>query len=130
MSVDLDELRALLRDDDVLVWTDENLEAAISATGDVSILRAAGQAVQSLAIEYAMQGRSIRTDDLAVDQKGRGADLLAVAKSFFDQASAADAVEAADHFEIVSFSGRPSARSCRVEGSPYPCSHGYYCGRC
>lgn len=121
MAVDITALRSLLRDDDSNVFTNAELQAAIDATGDDSILRAAGQAVQSLAMQYALAGKSIKTDDLGLDTTKRGSTLLDVAKSFFDEAAAADAAEADGGFQIVGFSGRPaSANAYRVEGSPWP----------
>jgi hypothetical protein len=121
MPLDTADLRSLLRDDEEAYFSDEELQAAIDASGD-SIYRAAGLAIQTLAVQMVLEGESIRTDDLAIDTRGRGNDLLAVAKSFFKEAATSEADEG---FEIVSFGGRKAKRVCRVEGSPYPC-----CGAC
>lgn len=125
MAIETSDLRDLLRDGDELYWTDEELDAAILAAGGENINRAAGQAVQALAIQYALTGRSIRTDDLTLDAKDRGSDLLAVAKSFFDSAASDDSAAASDFFQIVPFGGRASSCCTRPEASPYPC-----CGTC
>lgn len=131
MAVDIDELRALVGDEDSNAFTDEALEAAISASAD-SLLRAAGIAFLSLAATYSAIGRSTRTDDLALDTRSRGKDLAEVAASFFTQATAADATAGADFFSIVPFGGRVSSGICRVEGSPYPvsCCAGTACSDC
>lgn len=117
MAVELDDVRALVGDEDEVAFTDEALEAAIAASGD-SILRAAGIAFTTLAATYAALGRSVATDDLRIDTTKRGSTLLDVAKSFLAEADAADASAGADFFEIVPFGGRASA--CRVEGATCP----------
>lgn len=81
-------------------YSDDALEAFLAAAGN-NVLRATGNAYMQLAAIYAAQGKSIRTDDLSVDTKGRGADLLAVAKSYFDQASSAEATEGLDFFDVA-----------------------------
>lgn len=108
------------------VWGDDALAVAL-AVADDNLLRAAGGLYRQLAAEYAQQGRSIRTDDLAIDTRGRGGDLLRVAQSFFDEADAADEAGGADFFQIVPFGGRHGRRRCvRPEATPYP----NCCGRC
>lgn len=84
------------------VWSDNDLAAAL-ARAKGSVTRAAGALTRSLAIQYAAEGKSIKTDDLAIDVKGRGADLLAVAKAFFAEADAADISGGNDYFDIVGF---------------------------
>ena len=126
MAIDIEDLRNLIRDEDEEVFTDEALLGAITAAGD-NVLRAAGLAFQALAAEYATNGRSIRTDDLAIDTRGRGADLLAVARSYFNEAAAADEASGEDFFQIVPFGGRRgNGCGCRPEGTPHPLT----CGRC
>jgi len=105
MAYTLGDLSIVLRDPNGLVFTEEDLAVYLTASPD-SIWRAAGQAVTSLSIEYATQGKSIKTDDLAIDLRGRGADLTAVAKSFFAMADADGASAASDFFQIVPFGGR------------------------
>lgn len=98
-------------------WSDDALQVALTATGG-NQLRAAGTLYLQLAAEFSMTSRSIATDDLRLDTKHRGADLLKVAQSFFDQADGADAESANDFFQIVP---RASSRVCvRPEGTPYP----------
>lgn len=84
------------------VWSDNDLAAAL-ARSQGSVVRAAGSLTRSLAIQYAAEGKSIKTDDLAIDVKGRGADLLAVAKAFFAEADAAEVSGGNDYFDIVGF---------------------------
>lgn len=84
------------------VWSDNDLAAAL-ARSKGSIVRAAGSLIRSLAIQFSAEGKSIKTDDLAIDVRGRGADLLAVAKAFFTEADAADAVDGNGFFDIVPF---------------------------
>lgn len=116
-------LRALLRDTqyteltpaepgygDYGLYSDLALEAYLIEAGD-NPLRAAGRAVTALAIEYSAKGKSVKTDDLAVDLRSRGKDLLAVARSFLEDANAEDAAEASDYFNIVG-----TGRSCRDSG--------------
>jgi len=106
-------LRALLRDTeyapldpdepgygDYEIFSDVDLEAFLIETHE-NVLRAAARATTSLALEYSSAGLSIKTDDLAVDLRTRGKDLLAVARSFVEDADAQDAAEAMDFFEIV-----------------------------
>lgn len=124
MAIDLADLRALIRDEDELVFTDESLDAAILAAGGDSLLRAAGVAFQSLAAEHAIAGKSIRTDDLGIDTRGRGADLLKVAQSFFKEAAAADAAGADETFVVVPLPPRPVI-DIRPEATPYPIGEGW-----
>jgi hypothetical protein len=115
-----EDLRALVRDDDEAAFTDEQLDAALLASGD-NLLRAAGFAYQALAAEYALRGKSVRTDDLAIDTRDRGKTLLEVAQSYFDEAAAAQNAEGGDLFQIVPFAGRAGRGGCcRPEGSPRP----------
>lgn len=101
-------------------WGDAALEVALAAQGG-SQLRAAGTLYLQLAAAFTISGRSIKTDDLAIDTKGRGNDLRAVAQSFFDEATAADNAATNDFFQIVPFAGR-AGRACRTrpEGTPAP----------
>ena len=115
-----EDLRALVRDDDENVFSDEQLEAALLASGD-NLVRAAGFAFQALAAEYGQIGKSTRTDDLAIDTRGRGDTLLKVAQSYFDEATAADNAANSDYFTLVPFGGRSRRDACcRPEGTPRP----------
>lgn len=104
---------------DFAVFSDADLAAALLASGS-SPLRAAGSLYRSLAAQYTMSGRSIKTDDLAIDTRNRGKDLLEVAQSFFDEADSVDAATASDFFQVVPFGGRSPEGRPRVEGSPWP----------
>lgn len=84
------------------VWSDNDLAAALTRAKG-SVPRAAGNLVRSLAIQYSAEGKSIKTDDLAIDVRGRGADLLAVAKAFLSEADAADVSSGNDFFAVVPF---------------------------
>jgi hypothetical protein len=103
---------------DYNVYSDADLEAFLTQT-DGNELRAAGHAFRTLAAVYAASGRSIRTDDLNIDTTKRGSDFLAIAKSFFDEADAADEKAAMDFVKIVPFGGRTPA-TYRPEATPYP----------
>lgn len=111
---------------DYSVWSDDALLTALATQAD-NQLRAAGTLYLQLAAQYAQVGRSIKTDDLALDTKGRGGDLLKIAQSFLDEATASDNAAAADFFQIVPFAGRRSTRCVRSEGTPRPL---ICCGQC
>lgn len=81
-------------------YSDADLEAFLAAASGEPV-RATGYAYLQLAAIYSAQGKSIRTDDLAISTLGRGADLIAVAKSYFAQADAADAAGGLDFFDIA-----------------------------
>lgn len=99
-------------------FSDAALEAFLAgASGNVA--RATGAAYMQLAAIYAAAGKSIKTDDLAHDDRQRGADLFEVAKWWFSHADAAEAAAAAEIFEIAPFAGRAKPRS-RPEGTPWP----------
>lgn len=89
------------------IWSDLELEAALAAEGD-NILRTAGNLYAGLAASYAAQGRSIKVDTIALDDTDRGPDLLAIARSFYTEAAAAAAAEAADIFIVGAPSSSPS----------------------
>jgi hypothetical protein len=77
-------------------FSDAEITAFLTAAGDDPV-RATGFAYLQLAASFAMQGKSIKTDDQAIDTKGRGKDLLEVAQSWLAQADAA----ANDFFDIA-----------------------------
>ena len=120
MAVEITEVRSLVRDPGSVVFTDADLTTAISTSGGTSALRAAGVAFQSLAAEYAILGRSVKTDDLAIDTRARGKDLLEVAKSFFTEANAADARGADSFVAIVPVRGAGKPATVRPEGTHFP----------
>lgn len=113
----VDDLRKVLRDTDSVVFSNGDL-ATYRDTFPDSIFRAASMAIRSLAIEYAAKSKSVKTDDLAIDLRSRGTDLLKVADSFLADAVAADADN--DYFDIVPFAGRPHPAVVRPEASPWP----------
>jgi hypothetical protein len=105
---------------DYNVWSDDALAVALAAQSD-NQLRAAGTLYLQLAAQYAQAEHSITTDDLRLDTRGRGADLLKVAQSFLDEATAADNAARDDFFQIVPFAGRAGRNQCvRPEGTPMP----------
>ena len=122
----LDSLRALVRDTDSVVFQDADLQAALDVVGGTDLLRAAGVAVQTLAIEYAQQGKSVTTADLSVDLADRGPNLVKVAQSFFAQA-AAIAEAGADSFIAVA---EPGGRTPGWDGEVFWAPYGspYYFG--
>lgn len=102
------------------VFSDVTLAVVLGGQGG-NQLRAAGTLFLQLAAEYAQTGKSIKTDDLAIDTRTRGGDLRSIAQSFFDQAQDADATDANDFFQIVPFAGRARVNRCiRPEAAPWP----------
>jgi hypothetical protein len=100
------------------VFGDESLLGALAAAGD-NLNRAAGNLFATLAVEYMQLGKSVRTDDLAIDTRGRGKDLLEVARSFWEQAALSDAATGGDIFTVVGPAGR-AAPVVRPEATPWP----------
>lgn len=94
-------------------FSDADLEALLALSGD-SVYRATGSAYMRLAAEYSALGRSVKTDDLGLDTRGRGSDLLKIAQFWFERADVADQSEADDYFELVAPSFTPISFS--VEG--------------
>jgi hypothetical protein len=93
-------------------FSDADLTALLAgAAGSVS--RATGAGYMQLAAVYIATGRSIKTDDLAIDTRQRGKDLFEVAKWWFTHADEADAAGVGDIFMVAPFGGRP-------EGTPRP----------
>lgn len=93
---------------DYAVFSDVELAAFLEGAAG-SILRAAGRATRRLALEYSARGRSIRTEDMTLDVKNRGSDLLAVSKAYFAEADAEDERADGDFFETVgSDAGSPA----------------------
>ncbi|WP_406245908.1 hypothetical protein ACI7YT_12770 [Microbacterium sp. M] len=103
------------------IWSDDALAVTLATAGG-SQYRAAWSLYLGLAAEYAQRGKSIRTDDLAIDTKGRGDTLVKVAESFLSEAESAEAAEASDFFQLVPFGGRPGRRGQRIrpEATPWP----------
>lgn len=99
-STELGRLRILLGDvsytegeggqGEYAVFGDSELVAFLEE-GNQKPLRAAAIATRRLALEYSAAGQSIRTDDIAIDLRSRGANLIEVAKSFQDEADNQDA---------------------------------------
>ncbi|ALJ19496.1 hypothetical protein [Microbacterium sp. No. 7] len=103
---------------DYAIWSDDALIAALAISGD-NQNRAAGSLYTLLASQYVQLGRSIKTDDLAIDTRHRGKDMLEIARSFYAQADAADGDAAAEFFDIVPLGGYAQPR-VRSQGSPWP----------
>ena len=98
------------------IWGDNDLAATLAYTRN-DVYRAAGDLYRTLAAQYIQSGKSIKTDDLAIDTRTRGTDLLKVAQSFYDEAALADAAAGGDFFQIIPYSGR-SAGHVRPEATP------------
>jgi hypothetical protein len=97
-------------------WFSDDVLAALYLAADENVARATGKAILQLALDAALTGESIRTDDLAVDSKNRGDSLLIIAKSWMAQA---DAEIAAQGFAtIVPYAGRVG--SYRPATTPSP----------
>ena len=101
------------------VFSDAALAAALNTAGG-SILRAAGNVFARLASEYTSIGRSIRTDDLMLDTKGRGETLLKIAQSFWKEAEIAERNAASDYFVVVPVRGGRKGPVRPPEGTPWP----------
>lgn len=93
-------VRALIGDGDSQWFTDDEIQVYLDVT-DANALRAAGTALQNLAVNFALKGRSVKTDDLSIDTRSRGTELAALAKQYFAQADDADKAASGDIFEIV-----------------------------
>lgn len=130
-TTDVGRLRALLADTafkplvppvsgqgDYAIYSDADLIAYL-ALGAGDPLRSAAIATRRLALEYSAKGKSIRTDDLAVDLRSRGKDLLEVAKSFDEAAEASSASGASDYFNIVATGSAEDLR-IHAEGAQWP----------
>lgn len=85
--------------------SDAEIQAMLNTASD-SVARATGYAMLGLSRDFAARGRSIKTDDLSMDSRGRGSDFLSIAQSWLQQADADDARSAGDIFEIAPFGGR------------------------
>lgn len=119
-NTEVGKLRLLIGDPNYAIWADDApLEAALVATSG-NLLRAAGVLYLQLAAQYAQQGKSIKTDDLAIDTRTRGGDFLKIAQSFFDEADGGESASANDFFQIVPFAGRPKPRR-HAEGELWVC---------
>ena len=108
------QVRALIGDGDSQWFQDEEIQAYLDITGD-NALRAAGTALQNMAVSFAVSGRSIKTDDLSIDTRDRATSLISLSKQYFAQADEADALAAQDIF-IVGRTGRPHGRHHSVDG--------------
>jgi hypothetical protein len=87
-------------------WFGDDELNALLTTGSDSVARATGLALKRLALNYALQGRSIKTADLALDSTKRGDSIAAIAQSWLDQADLEDERDAKDTFLIVPFRDR------------------------
>lgn len=107
-------------------FSDIDLETFLAQTSN-NVNRATGNAYLRMAAEYAATGRSIKTDDLAIDTRARGKDLLQIADYWFKQADASDAAEADEYFNIVPFAraGTPVVRFGPDDWSSDPEDPGY-----
>jgi len=105
MDADLiTQVRALVGDTDSQWFTDDEITSYLTVYAS-NVLRAAGAACQNLALNMAMTARSVKTDDLAIDNRTRATALTELSKTYFAQADSQDAKGANDFFEIVSFGG-------------------------
>jgi hypothetical protein len=81
-------------------FSDAEINAFLSVASD-DVARATGLAYLQLAAKFAMQGKSIKTDDQSLDTRQRGKDLLEVGQSWLAQADATIAAEGNDFFDIA-----------------------------
>jgi len=102
---------------DYPLWSDNSLLGALIVAGDV-VYRAAGDLYSALAAEYAQDEESIKTDDLAVDRKGKAATFLKIAQSFYARADSDAATTDSDYFDLAPMG--TSAYSQAVEAGVWP----------
>lgn len=131
-TTDVGRLRALLADTSYVpldppvagqggyaIFSDADLIAYL-ALGSADPLRSAAIATRRLALEYSAKGKSVKTDDLAIDLRSRGKDLLEVAESFDSAANSAAESDANDYFNIVPFGDSPFGGHGHAEGALWP----------
>lgn len=82
-------------------FSDIEIQAALYSAGG-SVARAVGRVLLGVARDLTSSGRAIKTDDLSIDSRSRGKDLLAIAESWLAQADADDARAAGGFFDLVS----------------------------
>jgi hypothetical protein len=83
---------------DYVYFADAELETFL-LLGSSNVTRATAHALIQLSTGAALVGKSIKTDDLGIDIRGRGKDLLDIATALFKQANEEDALAArADSF--------------------------------
>lgn len=97
---------------DKQLFRDEQLQAWLTQY-DGSINRATYRALVTIATSTVLVSKKIRTQDLTTDGPAEAAALLALAKTYKDEADATDA-DAGSFFDIVPFGG-----SNRQEGEEY-----------
>lgn len=97
---------------DKQLFTDDQLNAWL-AQYDGSINRATYRALVTMATSTVLVSKKIRTQDLTTDGPAEAAALLALAKTYKDEADADDAA-AGSFFEVVPFGG-----SSRLEGEEF-----------
>ena len=85
------------------LFRDEQLQAWLTQY-DGSINRATYRALVTIATSTVLVSKKIRTQDLTTDGPAEAAALLALAKTYKDEADATDA-DAGSFFEIVPFGG-------------------------
>lgn len=86
---------------DQQLFTDDQLQAWLTQY-DGSINRATYRALATIATSTVLVSKKIRTQDLTTDGPAEAAALLALAKTYKDEADATDAAEGS-FFEIVPF---------------------------
>lgn len=124
------QVRALIGDGDSQWFTDDEIQVYLDVT-DANALRAAGTALQNLAVNFAVKGRSIKTDDLGIDTRSRSTALAALAKQYFAQADDVDKLGAGDIFEIVATGDHSASFGYDFAGGlspfePDPLNPGYF----
>lgn len=103
-ATDIGKIRLIISDKDEqhVIFQDEELQAYLDMTGDVR--RAAADALESMASNQAMVLKVIRTLNLSTDGAATARALREHAKNLREQADAADAGDGG-LFEIAEFAG-------------------------
>lgn len=89
-------------------FSDADLVVHLLSAGG-SITRATGLTIKQLALNAAVVGASVKTNDLGVDNSKRGSTLLEIAQSWIDDANAEDAAGDRDSFVVIPFRGLAGA---------------------
>lgn len=94
------QVRNLVGDTGSQWFTDDEITTYLTVYNS-NVLRAAGLALQNLATNFAVQARSIKTDDLAIDTRTRATALAELSKQYFAQADDQDKNDSASVFQLV-----------------------------
>src|SRR5258705_78404 len=115
-TTELRRVRLLISDTDpaTQIFGDVDLDDFLAMTADRSILRAAGQAFDTMASNEALVSKKIRTQDLQTDGPAVAAALRASAAELRRQADAGEGDDGTVGFEIVEYQPYPYHAGWRI----------------